>query len=64
MVFTVNVTCCSPYTFQLTLGSNSEESKDLRPKIAQALVHEGCQLLEMAVVESTLEEIFLQLTTG
>jgi len=52
------------YTFQLTLGSNSEESKDLRPKIAQALVHEGCQLLEMAVVESTLEEIFLQLTTG
>ena len=52
------------YTFQLTLGSNSEESEDVRPKIAQALVHEGCQLLEMAVVESTLEEIFLQLTTG
>ena len=52
------------YTFQLALGNNSEESKDLRPKIAEALVHEGCQLLEMAVVESTLEEIFLQLTTG
>ena len=52
------------YTFQVVPRVNADRNGDLRPQVAKALIHQGCQLLEIAVVESTLEEIFLQLTTG
>jgi len=54
----------STYTFQVAPRINADKNGDLRPQVAKALVHQGCQLLEVAVVESTLEEIFLQLTTS
>ena len=41
----------------------SEQGRDIRRELAQAVVGSGCGLLEMRPMRVSLEEIFLSLTT-
>lgn len=45
------------------LRVETDRSRDLRPDIARAVVHRGADLLEMKLVDLSLEEIFMQLVT-
>ena len=47
-----------------TFHINYELNTDIRAAVSSSIIQHGWNLLEMRSIEMTLEELFLQLTTG